>query len=454
MLGRLPHTTLLPAHPSTGRTPKDGSQITPPHTASWRWKTNHRPTNTSDFSPVLPCSGSNSPSRSSTFLPFLKFRTERSISPEPVFPDEAAEFEHTLSGGKSLEAKPDTKPGKLANWFSGSSEPVNITLIPSPTKEKHSHFFDSAEMEKGFTRSSMSGEVDSMTKGPQRRLEKRNSGLSVAAKDQPGSRFAFWRARPSINSDKFDVVEDELLGSDIQTALFPSGMIDASSPEAFKKLQANAEHTIRQLQTAYQNSLRSFQEVTSEKNVLTDELEAAQTQSEHLKMQLANMAAQSVQQESAMQLMAGELAAVRHKMRQDAAFRSKSLRIVANESSDAEIVESVGHSRLRRDRHSAGSFDSENSSRDSIFSHTAPGTCTPISAADTSPDTYGTLRFEAVGLEHAKECQNCHGVDRSEAWDVVHMLKEESRALKAHVAQYESANEDALSLLEVVSVVP
>ncbi len=53
----------------------------------------------------------------------------------------------------------------------------------------------------------------------------------------------------------------------------------------------------------------------------------------------------------------------------------------------------------------------------------------------------------------AKECQNCHGVRAAEAWDVVHVLKEESRELKARIAQCESANEDALNLLEIVSTV-
>jgi hypothetical protein len=56
-------------------------------------------------------------------------------------------------------------------------------------------------------------------------------------------------------------------------------------------------------------------------------------------------------------------------------------------------------------------------------------------------------------MQPVKECQNCYGVRRSEAWDVVHVLKEESRALKARIAQCESANEDALSLLEIVSTI-
>jgi hypothetical protein len=290
-----------------------------------------------------------------------------------------------------------------------------------------------------------------MTKRPQSRLQKSTSSLSVVNKDAAGSnKFAFWRSRTAASAEKFTIVEDELTELDIQTALFPSSMKDDASLEGFRQLQANAENTISLLQSAYKKSLQSAREVTSEKNVLNDELEAAQTRSEHLKLQLANMAAQAAKQESAMQSMADELVVLRCKVRDDAEFRSKSLRLVTKESSDADDVGYLVDSNHRSKRQSADSFTSEESSSDSVFSQPPLGTCTPISAADDVPELYqaerGSLRAEAV-----KECQNCHGDRRSEAWDVVHLLKEESRALKARIAQCESANDDALTMLDMVS---
>lgn len=254
-----------------------------------------------------------------------------------------------------------------------------------------------------------------------------------------------------VNPDEDTMVVDELAGLDIQTALFPAGEVDDWSPGEIKRLQANAEKTVRRFQSAYQKSVQAVREVTSEKNILADELEAAQTRSEHLKLQLANIAAQSAKQESAMQSMAEELAGLRCTVREDAEFRSRSLRIVTKDASNVDGDEDLEIPYHRRKRHSTESFASKDSSWDSVFSQAPLGTCTPLSAADTSPELHQAPRFETVGAEIVEECQNCHGVGRSEAWDVVRLLKEESRSLKARIAQCESANEDALSLLGVVS---
>jgi chromosome segregation ATPase len=291
-----------------------------------------------------------------------------------------------------------------------------------------------------------------MTRRPQGRLQKSSSSLSVVNNDAAGSnKFAFWRSRPTTNAEKFIVVEDEFTGLDIQTALFPSGMMDDASPENFRQLQANAEHTISRLLIAYKENLQSAREVTSEKNVLNDELEAAQTRSEHLKLQVANMAADAAKQESVMQSMAEELVALRCKIREDAEFRNKGVRLVTKECSDAGDIGYSVNSNYRSKRQSADSFTSEESSSDSVFSQPPMGSCTPISTADDGQDLYQGLEYESLRVEAVKECQNCHGVRRSDAWDVVHVLKEESRALKTRIAQCESANADALMMLDMVS---
>lgn len=274
----------------------------------------------------------------------------------------------------------------------------------------------------------------------------------MAKKNQAGSsKFTFWKSKPAANSEKSTFEEDELTRLDVQTALFQSGMTAEPSIEGFKSLQANAESIICRFQSAYRKSLQSVREVTSEKNVLRDELEAAQTRSEHLKLQLANMAAEAAKQESAMQSMTEEVVALRCKLREDAEFRGRSLRIITKDQSDES--ESLRDGYQKGKRQSGGSFVSQESSSESVFSQAPLGTCTPISAADTSPELYQAPRFDSLQGDHSKECQNCHGVQRSEAWDVVHLLKEESRALKARIAQCESANEDALSLLDIVSTV-
>lgn len=366
-------------------------------------------------------------------------------------PEEAAIFDNSFAHEESLGAGFDGKPGKLASWFSGTSDPLNITLIASPTKEKQDTFFDAVDTQRGSVRSSISQEIDPMTRRSQNACQKSNSSPLVAPKDSARGKFAFWRARPSAMSKRCDIEDDEITALDIHTALFPSSIDDESTLDAFQNLRINAEKTIGQLQTAYQQKLRSIRQVTSEKNILRDELEASQTKSEHLKLQLADLVANSVDQESANQAMAEELAALRQGCREDAPFYRKSLRIVPSDSSDVDDAEILRIGHRRKKRPSTESSGSEESSSDSVFSHAPLGTCTPMSATDDSPGLFLTDTSNGATVEGVQECQNCHGVVRSEAWDVVNILKEESRALKARIAQCEEANEDALALLEVGS---
>ena len=331
---------------------------------------------------------------------------------------------------------------------------MNLTLIPSPAKDKHELFCASADMERGSNCSFTSREVDSTTRRPKSRTQDSKSSLPTPAMDPAaGNKFAFWRPRPGKNSQKSEVVEDELTGLDLRIAPFPSGTMDNLSPEIFHKFHSEAEDKIGRLRDAYRKSLQSVREVISEKNVLVDELHAAQTRSEQLKQQIASLARQSTEQESAMQSMTEELATLRHKIQEDAEFRGRSLRLVANEPSDICDIPSMSSSIPMRKRYSAESLTSDESSSESVFSQAPLGTCTPISAPDLSPELYRAPGFEVMEVEPVKECQNCHGVTRSEAWDVVHMLKEESKALKVRIVQYERANEDALNFLGAISAI-
>ena len=220
-------------------------------------------------------------------------------------------------------------------------------------------------------------------------------------------------------------------------------------PEQFQKLQLNAEQLVSRLQVAYVRATKSAREAGSKNSVLSDELEACRSKSENQKLQLENMASQMTAQESAMQSMAEELANLRHRLRQDADFRRKSLRLVMND--ELRVNNEISDApRLRRDSYTPSFSDS--SVAYSIFSGCPPRSCTPSSAIETGPHMFHTSNLQAVEDEDIGGCQNCHGVERSEAWDVIHMLKEESKALKARLAHSESANEDILSLVGSASI--
>lgn len=443
---------LFPAHPLSDDTSEGCPQIlTPPRTAPLPWMPYHQADNPIDSSSILPSSRPSSPSKSSTFLPFLKLGRERSVSPKRVSAAEAAEFAPPLVNKHSLQLKAHDRPGKLADWFSGTSEPVNITLIPSPTKEKQDPFVDESDMETAFQRRSTSREEDHLTRRPQSRLQKSSEKLPVTGKEFTASKLAFWKQRPTLPVKGCEL--DEPTDLDFGMTLFPSGGLDDSCPEELEKVREGAEKSFRQLQSAYQKNLQCLQEVTSERNALTDEWEAAQTRSEHLKLQLATMGEQLTRQESAMQSMVEEIATLRRQLREDEDFRNRSLRVVSEQSLNTEAVAKTENEGRRRKRRSAESLASEASSSSSIFSQAVSGTCSPISVttAETIPDVCETPLFDATRVEAFKECQNCHGIVRSEAWNVVHVLKEESRALKARIAQCENANEGALNLLDALS---
>src|SRR2546421_9022521 len=86
--------------------------------------------------------------KSSGFFPFLKHNRDRSLSPERVSPKEAAEFEIDAKNSRESSGTftPPGKSTRLSSWFNGTSDPVNITLIPSPSKERSDSGFESTNM--------------------------------------------------------------------------------------------------------------------------------------------------------------------------------------------------------------------------------------------------------------------------------------------------------------------
>lgn len=115
------------------------------------------------------------------------------------------------------------------------------------------------------------------------------------------------------------------------------------------------------------------------------------------------------------------------------------------------------------DMSSAGSSDTGD--RHSIFSTDqrsldhfmdSPGTSVAPSPVMKHASVMHITRVSPPSAEHehaaisvvpVSECQKCHGVKASEAWDVVAMMKAESQALKEHIADLEGTNEQVLSML-------
>lgn len=224
---------------------------------------------------------------------------------------------------------------------------------------------------------------------------------------------------------------DDLAQINIEDALFPHGRPDEFSPAAFKNLQLNAEGTIRRFQNAHKEQLQSLKTLTSTKNVQSDELEAAETKNEHLKLQLEDMAERAMEQEKQIIDLRAQLAAQRLSL--EAA--QQSIRMVPQD------VDENPRSNYRRNRSSDMSTALESeagsdvSSVVSIFSE-------PVSTAPSQATTVDSS-FPTT----TRDCPRCHGMRPSDAWDVVSVMKLESVALKNRISELESAQDDALDFL-------
>ena len=242
-----------------------------------------------------------------------------------------------------------------------------------------------------------------------------------------------------------DGVEDDLSQLDIQEALFPHGHPDEFSPAAFKNLQLNAEGTLRKFQQAYREQHKSLRIITSTENVQADELEAANTRNEHLKLQLEDMAERAAEQEKAIAALRAQLSAQRPSL-DSPQSPQRSIRMVSHDSGQPELGP---QSRLkyRRNRSSDISTSGESeagsdvSSVVSVFSEA-------LSAAPSHSTSFSSPVLKSSNLAYPRdECSKCHGLNASEAWDVVGMMKMESGALKQRISELENAQDDALDFL-------
>jgi hypothetical protein len=405
--------------------------------------------------------------KSSGFFPFLKQTRDRSLSPERVSPKEAAEYEVDARNSRESSGTftPTGKNTRLSSWFNGTSDPVNITLIPSPTKERPDSLLESTEM---WRATSASNSTESLTARPLPQTQKRPGHLSSASTANGStSRFGFFRKAPQPPEKHGTDPNDELANLDVTAALYPGGLPTEFSPAALKNLQVNAEGTVARFQRAYQENLRALRAVTSEKLVQADELEAAQTRNEHLKLQLTNMAERAAEQEKTLHTLHQELETERLRRRDEDEARKQSIKLVPGGlvGNDDVLDDSVLPRRRKNRVSQASSVNTSESGSifaDSVFSEPSPGPYSPTTSAGASPvlkhvplfavnNTQSIHTGSPRPLTQLSECTRCR-VSPSEAWAVVDIVQLESRALKHRIAELESAQEDALDFLSGLGI--
>lgn len=388
----------------------------------------------------------------------------------------------TLTEKRAEQVRKAVPCGRLAHWFQGSSDPINLIILPSPTKEKTEF-----------------SEVMSTTSDTHPSNMGRQSAPQLPSKPPLASRFSFFTSKPAMSNPLSQPADlhDEFINLDIKKALFPAGPADPFSPAAFKNLVQNAEGLLSRLQAAYKERTISLHEMVAEKETQTEELEGTETRAKHLKIQLDDMAAKLAKQDELMMDLVDDLAREKQLRREEEDARKRGVMLVKSSRADSFAQNTQRNSDVEGQRAtraisivSDSGFDSEEESYvDSLCSKnretTSPNTSVSSFSITNSPDGYippesiplpqparlppktspqvlstfqnvirgksGGSRLSEPGMTPVENpratCLNCQGGKASQAWSMVHRVREENRALQARVAQIEGAVDSCLDLI-------
>ncbi len=364
-----------------------------------------------------------------------------------------------------MPAKSGEMAGKLADWFRGESESINIGILPSPTKEKTDPIHSScSEM------------------GPTPLLQ-RKSTASAPFKPGMASRLSFFSSKVSSTKAATNSVDlnDDLIELDISAVLIPSESPDPYSPAAFKSLQQRAESLLLRLRSAYKERTISLRDIVAEKEALVEETESAETRARQLKTQLDEVSAKLAEQDEAMMNLVDELAQEKLARREEEEARKRSIRLVEHAGPPRTSDRRISLSNTVSD----SGFESEDdSSAESVFSRRngaySPTLSMSSVSTNNSPEAYHTpdfppplslpqaARLRSVPNHAAKGTRpfqqrdiaeeptqptsaSRSGAQASEAWGVVRLLKEENSCLKQRVGELEGALDGCLDLVSNLS---
>ncbi|KAI9726266.1 MAG: hypothetical protein M1834_009068 [Cirrosporium novae-zelandiae] len=402
----------------------------------------------------------------------------------------------TFTGLENGQITPGGVGSRLAGWFGGISAPVKLGVVPAQTQEQEEH--DNNVSAESTTFNTMSRPFI----GTQRKHVNTPAAERTSSTPPASTRFSFFTSKATRRASEIapELQEDKYLNLDVKSALYPGPPSDPSSPASYKDLQQNAEALFSELQEAYKIKAIALHDSDAEKDALREELDEAELRAKSFKMQLDSISSNLLEQQKAMEEqkkvmenLTQELAAEKKRRREEARAKKTSIKVTKQsdeennnsqeeahgETPEGDEASSSRSKQYRRSYNSTYSTDSgfgseDESSANSIFSLKTISTDitlpdpTPKSAGTQSPKEHALSRpsmpppsrlstFQRIlsgGGNPSREssqrrsgCSNCEGMQSSEAWSIVSILKEENKGLKQRVGQLEDDIDKSLDVV-------
>ncbi|KFY58597.1 hypothetical protein V496_06058, partial [Pseudogymnoascus sp. VKM F-4515 (FW-2607)] len=266
-----------------------------------------------------------------------------------------------------------------------------------------------------------------------------------------------------VTPTAYEDEDDPLLSLSLSIALTPTPH-DPFSPASSKNLHASALTLLATFQSALRARTTQIRDLRAEAAAQAEERDAVDTRTQHLKAQLADMAARVAEQEGTLKSILGELVEER---RRGAEERERSGKgetrggagVVQDEkvpdrrSGSSEdlgvggwkgVEESDAESAVESVWSRCGSPDGNGTNRTSSGS-----AITSASSARREPLRKGSAKEEVVVV---RRCDNCEGKAASAAWVAVRDLRDENKGLKSEVGVLREAMEEVIDMVSMVGL--
>lgn len=337
-------------------------------------------------------------------------------------------------------------PNKLfGDLFHGESAPVQIGVPTSPAKE-----LDESELVMEYR--------SGFTERPSARHVRKESTTSVTSTRGPAKTSWFSR-KPSVPAPasapaKANVMEDEMLSVNINTALFPHGPGDPLSPQSYNDLLLNATNLLQRMQASYKEKVEYIASIQPEIEAQKEEVEETEIRSAHLKRQLEDLGKQAQEQKQVNEELIIKLSEEKMKLSEERE-KSKTIRLVPRDT-DGGASDEESHRRGKR-RSAGDASDSGFESDVDTASVLSSGMDTPASHRqphfmltadqDVIPSRRTPPPRESVASSNACSGSTKQSLGHTAAWKTVEDLRNENRQLRMQVEEMQRTVQGCIDMV-------